>query len=69
MVTVEQGPVQIQRLMSQAPALVASVLGFLEEISAMTRRLEPDYRALIRGLAVHGIHKLTDVAESLEGAG
>ena len=39
----------------------------IEEISMMTRRpLDPDYRAAVRGLAVHGIHKLTDLAESLD---
>jgi predicted permease len=34
MVTVEQGPVQIQRLMAQAPALAASALGFLALVLA-----------------------------------
>jgi hypothetical protein len=39
----------------------------IEEISMMPRRpLDPDYRAAVRGLAVHGIHKLTVLAESLE---
>jgi capsule polysaccharide export protein KpsE/RkpR len=41
----------------------------IEEISRMARRiLDPIDRTALQELAVHAIHKLTDVSESLESA-